>query len=82
MSTLRAAAVAHTQTRSVKYFQHPWLDAFKRERLEPSFRSVRIEKPRESRSGQLLFTARAYVLIGYKMQNRAKPTMSVLDSTV
>jgi 23S rRNA (uridine2552-2'-O)-methyltransferase len=43
----------HLLTTSVKYFQHPWLDEYQRDRLEPAFRTVRIEKPKESRSGQL-----------------------------
>lgn len=33
----------------MKYFAHPDLDVFRREELEPYFRKVIIDKPKESR---------------------------------
>jgi 23S rRNA (uridine2552-2'-O)-methyltransferase len=36
----------------MKYFNHPDLNAFRKEQLEPRFGKIVVEKPKESRAGE------------------------------
>ena len=46
----------------LKFFAHPDLDAFRRTRLEPYFRKVHVDKPKESRKGGSSCTSRVFQL--------------------
>jgi len=41
-------------TGSLKFFMHPDLDDFRKSELVTRFRKVVVDKPKESRKGQLL----------------------------